>query len=145
MADATTTIDVRPRRRGSRQGVTTVTATQLAEHLGLTRQRIAALADENVIARLPDSRFNEKCRALIPKVEMDQTIDAVAGIVNIHLGGLAARCTQLLRCELAAVGYRQIALHQLTGDAAYLAVFSPPNEANRKLPRDIVPCNVANR
>jgi SAM-dependent methyltransferase len=52
---------------------------------------------------------------------------------------------ELLRCELAALGYRQIALHQLTGDAAYLAVFSPPNEANRKPPRDIVPCNVANR
>jgi SAM-dependent methyltransferase len=52
---------------------------------------------------------------------------------------------KLLRCELAAVGYRQIALHQLTGDAGYLAVFSPPTEADRKPPRDIVACKAANR
>jgi SAM-dependent methyltransferase len=51
----------------------------------------------------------------------------------------------VLRCELAAVGYRQIALHQLTGDAGYLAVFSAPTDAGRKPPRDIVACNVANR
>jgi hypothetical protein len=30
------------------------TATQLGQHLDLTRQRIAALADEHVIERLPD-------------------------------------------------------------------------------------------
>ena len=51
----------------------------------------------------------------------------------------------LLRCELAAVGYRQIALHHLTGDAGYLAVFSPPTQADRKPPRDIVACKAANR
>ena len=28
---------------------------------------------------------------------MDQTIDAIAGIVTTHLGGMAARCTQDLR------------------------------------------------
>jgi ubiquinone/menaquinone biosynthesis C-methylase UbiE len=32
----------------------------------------------------------------------------------------------LLRCELEAVGYRQSALHQLTGDIGYLAVFDAP-------------------
>jgi hypothetical protein len=42
----------------------TVTATQLAAHLGLTRQRIATLADvEHVIERLADGRFDEDaCR-----------------------------------------------------------------------------------
>jgi SAM-dependent methyltransferase len=47
---------------------------------------------------------------------------------------------ELLRCELTAVGYREIATHQLAGDGGYLAVFSPPDEASRKSPRDIVAC-----
>ncbi len=39
--------------------IASVTATQLGEHLGLTRQRIRVLADiENVIERLPNGRFN---------------------------------------------------------------------------------------
>jgi hypothetical protein len=42
----------------------TVTATQLAEHLDLTRQRIGVLADvEQVFERLPDGRFDaDRCR-----------------------------------------------------------------------------------
>jgi len=32
----------------------------------------------------------------------------------------------LLRCEVTAVGYREIATYQLAGDGGYLAVFSPP-------------------
>jgi hypothetical protein len=41
----------------------TVTATQLGEHLWLTRQRIGALADEGVIERLPNARFDQDaCR-----------------------------------------------------------------------------------
>jgi hypothetical protein len=61
---ATTTIDARPTRRERRQQVVTVTATQLGVHLGITRQRIAALADvEHVIERLPDGRFDQNaCR-----------------------------------------------------------------------------------
>ena len=47
---------------------------------------------------------------------------------------------ELLRCELTAVGYREIATYQLAGDGGYLAVFSPPEEANRKSSRDIVAC-----
>jgi SAM-dependent methyltransferase len=46
----------------------------------------------------------------------------------------------LLRCELTAVGYREMAIHQLAGDGGYLAIFSPPPEAGRKSPQDIVPC-----
>lgn len=48
---------------------------------------------------------------------------------------------ELLRCELAAVGYRAIATYQLAGDGGYLAVFSPPDPATRKSPKDIVACD----
>jgi SAM-dependent methyltransferase len=48
---------------------------------------------------------------------------------------------ELLRCELAALGYRAIATYQLAGDGGYLAVFSPPDAASRKSPEDIVPCD----
>lgn len=46
----------------------------------------------------------------------------------------------LLACELAAVGYRQTAVHSLAGSDTYLAVFSPPAPDARKLPADIVAC-----
>ncbi|WP_035664802.1 class I SAM-dependent methyltransferase [Bradyrhizobium sp. Ec3.3] len=47
---------------------------------------------------------------------------------------------ELLRCELSAVGFHEIATYQLAGDGGYLAVFSPPGGAGRKSPRDIVAC-----
>jgi SAM-dependent methyltransferase len=47
---------------------------------------------------------------------------------------------ELLRCELTAVGYREVATYKLAGDGGYLAVFSPPEVASRKSPRDIVAC-----
>jgi SAM-dependent methyltransferase len=47
---------------------------------------------------------------------------------------------ELLRCELTAVGYRVVAIYQLAGDGGYLAVFSPPDAAARKSPKDIVAC-----
>jgi SAM-dependent methyltransferase len=50
---------------------------------------------------------------------------------------------ELLRCELTAVGYREVATHQLAGDGGYLAVFSPPEPGDRKAPRDIVACRGA--
>ena len=45
---------------------------------------------------------------------------------------------ELLRCELAAVGYRELSVHTLTGDAGYLAIFEPP--LKRPQPSAIVPC-----
>jgi len=48
----------------------------------------------------------------------------------------------LLRCELAAVGYREIGVHNLTGDAGYLAIFSPPRDEDRPQPGAIAPCKV---
>jgi len=50
---------------------------------------------------------------------------------------------ELLRCELAAVGYREMAKHRLAGDGGYLVVFSAPAAADRKAPRDIVACRPA--
>jgi SAM-dependent methyltransferase len=46
----------------------------------------------------------------------------------------------LLRCELAAVGYREISLDRLSGSDAYLAIFAPPTIANRTRPQAIVTC-----
>ena len=46
----------------------------------------------------------------------------------------------LLRCELAAVGYREISLARLTGSDAYLAIFAPPSVANRTRPEAMVAC-----
>lgn len=42
----------------------------------------------------------------------------------------------LLACELAAVGYRQVAWHWIEGRSIYLAVFEPPAQA----PERVVPC-----
>ena len=47
---------------------------------------------------------------------------------------------ELLRCELSAVGYRAVTTYKLAGGGGYLAVFSPPEGARRKSPRDIVAC-----
>jgi predicted methyltransferase len=46
----------------------------------------------------------------------------------------------LLRCELAAVGYREIAFHPLRGSSAYLAIFAPPSEETRTRPETMVAC-----
>jgi predicted methyltransferase len=46
----------------------------------------------------------------------------------------------LLRCELQAVGYREISLDRLTGSDAYLAIFAPPSVAGRPRPDSIVAC-----
>jgi predicted methyltransferase len=46
----------------------------------------------------------------------------------------------LLRCELAAVGYRDISFERLTGSDAYLAIFAPPSVASRTRPEAIVTC-----
>ncbi len=46
----------------------------------------------------------------------------------------------LLRCELAAVGYREISLDRLAGIDAYLAIFAPPSIASRTRPEEMVAC-----
>jgi len=46
----------------------------------------------------------------------------------------------LLRCELAAAGYREISFDRLTGSEAYLAIFAPPPLASRPRPDAMVAC-----
>jgi 2-polyprenyl-3-methyl-5-hydroxy-6-metoxy-1,4-benzoquinol methylase len=66
---------------------------------------------------------------------------ARVGIVDLELPtSKHGTPIELLRCELTAVGYREIAAYQLAGDTGYLAIFSPPELATRKSPRDIVAC-----
>ncbi|WP_088346345.1 MULTISPECIES: methyltransferase domain-containing protein [Rhodomicrobium] len=47
---------------------------------------------------------------------------------------------ELLACELAAVGYRQVAVHSLAGSDTYLAIFTPPAAEARKRPAEIAAC-----
>ena len=47
----------------------------------------------------------------------------------------------VLRCELAAVGYREIRLNCLTGSDAYLGIFAPPSLATRIPPEAMVACD----
>ncbi len=47
----------------------------------------------------------------------------------------------LLRCELAAVGYQEAGFHTLGGGVGYLAIFKPPMLASS--PSAIVPCRSA--
>jgi len=46
----------------------------------------------------------------------------------------------LLRCELKAVGYREVGFHPLRGSDAYLAVFVPPDQASRPQPASVTAC-----
>jgi SAM-dependent methyltransferase len=66
---------------------------------------------------------------------------ARVGIVDLELPtSKHGTPIELLRCELTAVGYHAVATYKLAGDGGYLAVFSPPEVAGRKSPRDIVAC-----
>ena len=67
--------------------------------------------------------------------------DARVGIVDAF-GPTSKHATppSLLRCELAAVGYREISFERLTGSEAYLAIFAPPSVASRTRPEAIVTC-----
>jgi hypothetical protein len=47
---------------------------------------------------------------------------------------------KLLRCELAAVGYREISLDRLTGSDTYLGIFAPPSVASQTRPEAMVGC-----
>jgi SAM-dependent methyltransferase len=69
---------------------------------------------------------------------------ARVGIVDAY-GPTAEHGTppSLLRCELAAVGYRQISLDRLVGSDAYLAVFVPPSVAGRTAPQAMVACKAS--
>ncbi|MGY3032684.1 SAM-dependent methyltransferase [Bradyrhizobium sp. USDA 4354] len=66
---------------------------------------------------------------------------ARVGIVDLELPtSKHGTPIELLRCELTAVDYREIATYKLAGGGGYLAVFSPPELAARKSPHEIVAC-----
>jgi SAM-dependent methyltransferase len=69
---------------------------------------------------------------------------ARVGILDAY-GPTSAHGTppNLLQCELAAVGYRQISFDRLAGSDAYLAVFAPPSVAERTPPQAIVACKAS--
>lgn len=46
----------------------------------------------------------------------------------------------LLRCELAAVGYRELDFYPLKGSNAYLAIFAPPSDESHTPPHKIIAC-----
>jgi SAM-dependent methyltransferase len=46
----------------------------------------------------------------------------------------------LLRCELAAVGYRGVSMDPLTGSHAYLAIFAAPSITSRTRPEAMAAC-----
>lgn len=46
----------------------------------------------------------------------------------------------LLRCELATIGYREISLNRLTGSNTYLAIFAPPSVETRTRPEAMIAC-----
>jgi hypothetical protein len=49
----------------------------------------------------------------------------------------------LLRCELAAVGYHEISLDRLKGSDAYLAIFAPPTVSGRTRPEAMAACKAS--
>lgn len=66
---------------------------------------------------------------------------ARVGIVDAYAPTFAhGTPPDLLRCELAAVGYRQINVDRLTGSNAYLAIFAPPSVASRTPPEAMSAC-----
>jgi len=68
-------------------------------------------------------------------------LDARIGIVDA-IGPTAKHGTppDLLRCELAAVGYREVGFHPLAGSNAYLEIAAPPPEERRTRPEAIAAC-----
>ena len=74
---------------------------------------------------------------LIPALKPDARVGIVDAFRPTSKHGTPP---SLLRCELAAVGYREISFERLTGSDAYLAIFAPPSVAGRTRPEAIVTC-----
>ena len=68
--------------------------------------------------------------------------DARVGIVDA-IGPTAKHGTppELLRCELAAVGYREVGFHPLAGSNAYLEIAAPPSDEGRTRPEAMAACH----
>ena len=53
-------------------------------------------------------RIAEKQRELVPRADFDAVIDGIAGVVLMHLSGMAARCSNdlMVRRKIDAVVYQ---------------------------------------
>ena len=74
---------------------------------------------------------------LVPALKPDARVAIVDAFAPTSEHGTPP---SLLRCELAAVGYREISLDRLKGSNAYLAIFAPPSVASRTRPEAMVAC-----
>ena len=74
---------------------------------------------------------------LVPALKPDARVAIVDAFAPTSEHGTPP---SLLRCELAAVGYREISLDRLTGSNAYLAIFAPPSVASRTRLETMVAC-----
>lgn len=74
---------------------------------------------------------------LIPALKPNARVGIVDGFAPTSEHGTPP---SLLRCELAAVGYRKVSFDRLKGSDTYLAIFAPPSVASRTRPEAIVAC-----
>jgi len=74
---------------------------------------------------------------LVPALKPDARVGIVDAFAPTSKHGTPP---SLLRCELAAVGYRQVSFDRLKGSDTYLAIFAPPSVASRTRPEAIVAC-----
>ena len=74
---------------------------------------------------------------LIPALKPNARVGIVDGFAPTSEHGTPP---SLLRCELAAVGYRRVSFDRLKGSDTYLAIFAPPSVASRTRPEAIVAC-----
>jgi SAM-dependent methyltransferase len=74
---------------------------------------------------------------LVPALKPDARIGIVDAFAPTSGHGTPP---SLLRCELGAVGYREVSFDRLKGSDAYLAIFAPPSVASRTRPEDMVTC-----
>jgi len=74
---------------------------------------------------------------LIPALKPDARVGIVDTFARTSEHGTPP---SLLRCELAAVGYREVSFDRLKGSETYLAIFVPPSVASRTRPEAMVAC-----
>ncbi len=74
---------------------------------------------------------------LVPALKPDARVGILDAVAPTAKHGTPP---SLLRCELAAVGYREIGFDRLAGSNAYLATFAPPTVKSRTRPNAMVAC-----
>jgi SAM-dependent methyltransferase len=74
---------------------------------------------------------------LVPALKPDARVGIVDAFAPTSEHGTPP---SLLRCEFAAVGYREVSFDRLKGSDTYLAIFAPPSVASRTRPETIVAC-----